>query len=290
MSSVSVKYYQNDPQTRGITFFNIGKRCVLRLVVSIYSLRKYYTGTIGVLLWEDDEISKTVVDALKPFNVEIYWFKQTLSLKRNTGYAIKPEVLHQSPYDITVFCDSDTLFKTSPECLFDFVDKHDLFLTPYLDWITTGSRIAKRIKSLRDIVPPEQIQQSLDYGTALNTGVVGYKKSATEAFFKEWIALTLKGSGRFIIDEIACQCMCFHHKHTLVGAEWNYSCREKDMNNAKIIHYHGRKHARPDRYASGNLWLDELNELEKTGIIGADYLKSFIKWDRYVRKYRDANG
>lgn len=290
MSSVSVRYYKNKEETRGILFFNIGKRCILRLIVSIYSLRKYYTGVVGVLLCDDDKISPIVVDALKPFDVDIYWFKRTLSLKRNTGYAIKPEVLYQSPYDLTLFCDSDTLFTCSPECLFEEIDKNDLILTSYRDWSTKGPRMAKRIRSLRDILPDEQIQKSLEYGTAINTGVVGYRKKATEDYFKDWIEVSLKGKGRFIIDEIACQCICYKYKHKLVESIWNYSCREKNMDTAKIIHYHGRKHARPDRYESGNLWLYELSELERTGIVDEDYLKTFVSCDRYVRKYRAKNG
>jgi len=290
MSSVSVRYCQNNLNNKGILFFNIGKGCILRLIVSIYSLRKYYTGVVGVLLCEDDECSDIVIEALKPFNVETYWFKRTLNLKRNTGYTIKPEVLSQSPYGLTLFCDSDTIFTCSPECLFKVIDENDLILTSYRDWKTTGSRIAKRIKSLRDILPPEQIQKSLEYGTAINTGVVGYRRSVLEEFFQEWVETTLKGSGRFIIDEIACQCIAYKYKHKLIETVWNYSCREKNMNDAKIIHYHGRKHARPDRYASGFIWLDTLDELEKTGIVDADHLKTFAKWDRYVRRYREKNG
>jgi len=149
--------------------------------------------------------------------------------------------------------------------------------------------MSKRIISLSDILPKEQIIKALDYGTAINTGILGYKKNESKDFFNDWIETTYKGKCRFIIDEIACQCICYKHKHILVGQEWNYSCRETDMSRGKIIHFHGRKHAQPDKYPSSKIWIKEFREFIDKHVLPNDMLSKLVSWDKHVKRLEKIN-
>ena len=283
-----IKYCPSESKSNesmGVLFFNLGNRCMLRAFVAMYTLRKYYAGEAAIMLSEDDEFSNVVIDNLKPFNITPHFYKPVVKCRKNTGYTIKPDVLRQSPFYTTIYSDTDVIFKADPSVIFNTVKENKLVLTRYRDWVTTGRGMSKRIKSLSDMLPPEQIQAALDYGTAINTGVVGYQASEIKDFFDDWVKTTLKGEGRFIIDELVCQCICYKYEHAILEAAWNYSCREKDFTNSKIIHFHGRKHARPERFASGKLWLEQYDELKKSKIIPKETMNKLIQWDRQVKKY-----
>ena len=287
MSNTVITYnpIKNEAESKGVLFFNIGSNCLLRTFVAIYTLRKHYEGDAAILLSKNDEHSQFVIDNMKTFDIQPHWYEPIVECKRNTGYTIKPHVIEQSPFDVTLYSDTDVIFKDDPSELFDITRKHNLVFTPYRDWVTTGKGMSRRIKKLSDIIPPDQIQASLDYGTALNTGVLGFTRNNTQAFFKDWIETTLKGEGRFIIDELVCQCICHKYPHALVSNEWNYSCRENDCSPGKIIHFHGRKHARPERYKNSILWIEQFNLLRNSGILSDETMKQLIQFDRYVRRY-----
>jgi len=280
-----IKYRQNQFLNEGILFFNIGTSCLLRLTLAIYSLRKYFNGKVAVLLEETDANLNFIEQCLYKFNILKFYFERPdLKCQKNNGYTIKPFVLNLSPFETTVFSDADVLFRDNPQELIDLTRKENLIFTPYRDWVTTGKMMNKRIISLSDILPKEQISKALDYGIAINTGVLGYNKHGSEEFFNDWIDTTYKAKCRFIIDEIACQCICYKYSHVLTDKKWNYSCREKDMSKGKIIHFHGKKHARPNKCPASKIWIEEFDEFIGKKILPNDISAKLINWDKYVRR------
>jgi len=269
---------------KGVLFFNTGSSCLLRLFVSVFSLRRYYDGNIGVLLNSDDELNKEIEKNLTLLNVQTYYFnKPELNCKRNGGYTIKPYVLSQSPFDHTMFVDSDTIFCSKVSDFFDFIEKYDLVITPYKDWITTGRKINGRIMRFADLFSPEELKKIIEYKFAINTGVVGYSKN-TKEFFEEWVRKTFEGQGRFIVDELIAQCICYKYKHYLADQTWNYSCRNIKFDTAKVIHFHGRKHARLHRCQSAMIWINTFIDFVNSGVIDKEFEQKIINSDRQVRK------
>jgi len=114
-SKHTVRYCQNKFLDEGILFFNIGTSCLLRLVLAIYSLRKYFDGKVAVLLEKSDPNLDFIVQCLSKFDIsEFYFERPDIGCRRNSGYTIKPFVLSLSPFETTVFSDADILFKHNP--------------------------------------------------------------------------------------------------------------------------------------------------------------------------------
>lgn len=94
------------------------------------------------------------------------------------------------------------------------------------------------------IIVPNLIGPALEYRRAINSGVQGWCKNAP--ILVEYERLTKQGAtagcNRRVVDEIALQLLLPHHSHHLAHHTWNTSAVYGDINNARIIHYHGKKH------------------------------------------------
>lgn len=245
--------------SRGLIMFNFGDKCVLRMLVALNSLRKVYNGNITVLIANNDGNEKSVFDAVSIFDIDIQWYTLDRICRRNLSYSIKPSIISLTPYDETIFTDTDVLFRNNPAEIFDIMgDK--VFLTQFSRWTTDQRVIRKRIKRFEKLISAEQLENALTNKPAINTGIIGFSKNNSD-FIKEWIELTLSAKGKFIADEIACQCMFFKHDCFVSGTEWNSSARYDKCADAKIIHFHGKKY-KPDSEAT-KLWLSELDEVSQ---------------------------
>jgi len=138
----------------GVIYYNRGISCVVRLIVSIKSLRQYYSGPITVLL-EDANISN-LQDFLDKYHVDIFHVDPE---KLDNSYVRKIAISKLSPYDKTVFIDADTLIVGNIDELFNDIETHDLCVTQFCNWTSNGRSISRRIKGFSKYLPQETLEK-----------------------------------------------------------------------------------------------------------------------------------
>jgi hypothetical protein len=260
--------------TKGCMFFNFGDKCVMRLLVALYTLRRYYKGPCVVMLMKGDASNERLAPELAKLNVDVQWFDLQKICRRNIKSVLKPGLLRESPYDVTLIFDGDLVFRKSPEELFAHTQAKGFLVTHFNGWWADKGPIRGRVHGLKDSMTAEELADATLHHEAINVGVVGYMKGKGDALHKAWEDLTLKARGKFIVDEIAMQCVFFKFPCFVTTGEWNSSCRNNnELNKAAIVHYHGNKHTSPKR-TSSRLWWAELGRLFRENLVDVKYWMS----------------
>ena len=263
--------------TQGVIYYNVGKSCTVRLLVSIYSLMKHYNGPITIL--SDGEESHLYCERIAK-HVGIDFKKVTFNIKQqhNYPYLAKTRINEVTPYDYSVFLDADTLVTGRIDELFN---SYPFTITRMAEWETKGPLMSKRIKSWRPYAS-RLVRPALRYGKAVNTGVYAFEKNAP--IFNEWFTLTSKNSTSFIPDEIACQLLITKYEHLMLDCRFNYSCKfGPPIDDIRIIHYHGRKHCRVGLPFNADKWINVYNEVMAKNI--ADITSWQPAGDRMLYRY-----
>lgn len=261
--------------TRGVVYYNRGEKCLIRLAVSLYTLRRSgYAGAVCIIhegdlpdWFADFAHGHQATFSRIPAAQEVRWaLVQKASLWRYT------------PYHTSLYIDADTVVMRDPSELFPIIESKGFAVTRFCDWTTNGGKIvAGRIRSWRKLIPQEQVEAALAYGPAVNTGVFGW--TAGHSILPEWETLTRRGDelgeaegpmGR-IIDETACQVLCHMHPVTIIGDEWNHSVNHSTGRKIHILHCHGGKHVIPSN-PKCNLWKDAFWELIRAKTISTAYI------------------
>jgi hypothetical protein len=241
---------------RGVVYYNTGTRCLVRLLVSICSLRNFYSGPVTILLEGDDSlgICSRIGTAT---NADIQAWSSGIPDGKNRHLLAKTRYCSGSPYDTTVAIDSDTLVVGAIDELFHLAEESEFCVAQFANWRSNDGLVGKRIREWQGIHPLD-IEHALDFGPAINCGVIAFKKRA--AFCQDWRRLALPGRELFIPDEVSCQVTLHRYPHRIVDQRWNRSCKydNPDKPDTRIIHYHGEKHCRPGLPFHGGKWLQEL--------------------------------
>jgi hypothetical protein len=263
--------------TKGVIYYNRGTKCMVRLLVSLYSLRKHYKGDVSIIYSGDQE---------KWFLKEVEKLGATtipMPMRAGEGsLVLKASLWRYSPYDLTMFMDADTIVLNPIDDYFKYIDAHDFVTGNFANWKTNGGTISRRIKAWEKCCP-ELIKPALDFGQAVNTGIDGWKKGAT--LLEAWEKLTIKGykmnCTRRIVDEIGCQLLLSQHKCYVADTSWGESVKFGKMDkDTKIIHYHGSKHV-------GNRPQNEIWKNHYWELVNDHGCKSILKHygDRALRDY-----
>lgn len=279
---------------KGVIYLNYGTKCIFRLIVSIHSLRKYYKGNISVLS-DGDESNNALNDIFlgNDIGVDIIKCKFDKKLEgKNSIYLKKADINTNTPYDVSVFLDADTLVVGDISELFKLAEENDFVVPQFTNWTTNTRQIVKRIKSWES-THSEFIKNALEFGPAVNCGVFAFKKDCE--FAKKWCNEIIIGRNNFIPDETGMQVILHRFKHKVCDQIYNVSCKYSNPydNNARIIHYHGRKHCRLNNEGKllygGDLWINELNEVTKENFLNFSNINDEFKTDRMFNKYKNIN-
>ncbi|MCP3683487.1 MAG: hypothetical protein GY861_12440 [bacterium] len=261
-------------KTHGIIYYNTKKAYLVRLAVSISSLRRVYSGSVTILCDQESEVECNKIGEKFDVQVKVVDFS---TISRNTMLFNKTLLHKFTPYETNIFLDADTLIiKGTVAKLFKFADEHDFVTTQFSDWTPKTRIVGKRISQWKDIT---EVKEALEYPYAVNTGVFAFKTDSN--LVKDWYDLASKGEKFFIPDEVSCQVMLPNYKHHTVGASFNTSCKFGNIHaRTAVIHYHGNKHCRINGSYQYNskLWYDEFDEIK-------DFVKDNIKHDRQLRKH-----
>lgn len=267
--------------SRGVIYFNLGHKCQLRLLVSLYSLRKHYAGAVAVL------------NAGKPdkyFADEVARLGAELKEIPNTGEKAlvqKAGVWRYSPFETTLFLDADTIICQPIDAAFEAIEKHGFVVNHFSGWQTDGRKIAGRIRAWLPAIGKDGVSRALRYGPAVNTGIHGYVKR--HPMLPRWYELTRRGCDLGctvrLVDELACQCLLPDYPEAgTLGEEWGASVRFGDWRKAVIMHYHGQKHAMD--LPSCEPWKEAYWEYRNTSLL-YDMLGNELadrRLTRYLRK------
>lgn len=279
--------------SRGIVYYNKGEKMAVRLAVSIYALRRFYKGPITILSEGDDSHAFTYPIAER-FNCKVQntIFKGTEG--KNTTYLNACLIGDHTPYETTIWLDSDTLPCRPFTELFDAAEKFEFAIAQFANWKTTG-KIGKRIKAWEGILPDHWIDRALHFGAAINCGVFAFHQRS--ALVRDWHGLASQGQELFIPDETCCQVMLAQpeYPNKIMPQEFNCSTKYSDptADDVRIIHFHGAKHARFNEgkpQYNCQTWYEVFDEIRDFHIV-REYIckdhkcrRDFQKWDKWKKE------
>lgn len=272
----------------GLLYYNSGTGCLLRLAVSLHSLRKHYAGPVCILHEQDDgddwchRIATTLGADTLPAS-----FTPPVPPGAHYPFVAKTRCGELAPYDVTVMIDADTLVRAPIDDLFGFITGPVEFAVPqFAAWNTSG-KIAKRIEGWRPHMPAKWIEAALAFGKAINNGVTVFRKGSS--FMARWSEWALRGREQYIPDESSLQVLVAVNRDctAILPHWWNTSCKYDDplSPEARIVHFHGRKHVRIDAgkpiYHS-DLWYTEWEEFH---VKHSELADALFRTDRHARNY-----
>lgn len=268
--------------SQGVIYFNRGNKCTIRMLISMYALRKHYKGNLCLIAM--GEQPKGFIELVRQFNIEIKYIEE----REIKTLAQKTSLYRHTPYDFTVFIDADMICLNPIDEVFDKIKEHTYVTYHFEDWITTGGSMSKRIKKM-NAVCPEYVQPSLEYGQAVNTGLFGFTKDAP--ILKELESLAEKtwraGVNNVINDEVCCQVLLHKYPHYLMDREWGVSGKFGQVSdNTIFVHFHGKKSY--EQYPNCHLYKQTFWELHREK--NWDYLLSnqgLRRENRYLKTIRD---
>lgn len=245
---------------RGVVYFVTGEaRYLKECIFSAKSFKKYCPDIPITLFTDKKNINKSCFDEVVLIENDVNPFKN------------KVKYLYCSPYEYTLFLDSDTQVIKPIEELFDYLHENDLAIANMCE-IDRTCKPAKLINYIR-----------YDY---YNTGVILYKKStANDKFFEKWLEYTMSYSEEMISDGINDQSMFIrliqedYHKECnlklIILSNKIYNVRppmiqplkqDGEMKNVKILHYHDQ-HLHPIIRESIKIWTSLKNDLRKGALL-----------------------
>jgi hypothetical protein len=246
----------------GVIYYNAGTSHLVRMMISLATLRRFYGGPVTILSEENDssEICFQIAEALQ---AEVKEWNCGIPAGKNRRLLAKTRYHLGSPYDITIALDSDTLILGPIEELFRQAQDSEFCVAQFADWKSYDRIIAQRIRAWSRLRASD-VKSALAFGTAINCGVIAFQKNAV--FCRDWLQMALPGRNLFIPDEVICQLTLHRYPHRILDRRWNCSCKydNPDKLDTRIIHYHGGKHCRVGLPFHGRKWTKELeNALKK---------------------------
>ncbi len=264
--------------TKGVIYYNAGRGALVRLTVSLHTLRKIYNGPITILC--DVDSLEHCLPLKDLFGVNIVSIK--LAKLRKNRVLLTKCLLHKvTPYEKSIYIDADTIiFKDPTEYIFDKLNYFDFVVPQFSNWTTKTRKIKKRLAEWKDVYP-ELYKESVKPRVAINTGTFGFNKQST--LMRDWYKLAVKGKQFFIPDEVCCQLMLGTYPYSSISMDFNTSCKLDDItDNTYILHYHGRKNCRwdGDKFSfNAHLWVEQFKQIRNLDII-----KDNIYYERQLRK------
>jgi len=220
--------------------FNRGEKCIVRMLVCLASLRKSWSGPVAVFL--DGPHPPTFEKALEELDVRIIY-----STNPSAGAFIrKVEICFETPFDRTLWIDSDTIVCGAIDEVFDALDEHEVVTPHFAGWRSDGRVMRKRINLYRGKCPDDWIELALNKYPAMNAGVFAFRKNA--AFLKPWLELSRRGDHKevFLPEEIAFQILYPQHDVGIISPKFGASVKhDPGTDDIRIVHYHGQKHVHP---------------------------------------------
>lgn len=242
----------------GVIFLNSGHKMLPRLLTSIHSLRTHYDGNASIIIM-GNEGQSYCESICNKYDLSIIKINSDLNIRKNYWFE-KSRIHLYTPYDNSIFIDSDTIIVQNFNELFNEIEEHDFIACQFSHWRSNGRTISKRLKqwiSTDKELVEHTIQSNIP---SVNVGVYGFKKDAD--LMQHWFDITIKHPKAHLPEESTCHLLLTQYKSKIVSSKYNCSCKHDDPTTAdtKIIHYHGRKHCSLDQHLQpkyhGQIWIN----------------------------------
>lgn len=222
--------------SNGVLYLLTGPKAAVRLVCSIWTLRKHYDGPIAVAVATDSHRYGCCLVADKRLGIDIIPIGETPKL-RNATYVLKSSVWRFTPFDETVFLDADTTVHGPIDELWGA----PLTLTRFSAWTTLTKRIRGRILKLVNAQKDRVMRALFKEYPAVNTGIFAFQKDNPD--LRVWEEVT-QNHRIFMADELVMQILVPEFNVRWLDDRYNYSALygASDPDGAVIRHYHGKKH------------------------------------------------
>jgi len=223
--------------TPRVAYINSGRGCLLRLFLSLYTLRQHYGG--GSVLFYTPDCKDEILELAALFGTDVH--KCVLPIKcRHPVWTCRPRIYRDSPYPYLLALDADTIILDNPQPLLDAIPDYDVTLAHWITWYSDGKRIRRRTNAFHKIVSQNELHACQRHYPAVNGGVMGLNTQSP--FMNPWVDLT-EQSGRLNLglnDEVAAQILYPRYNYKMFGPEWNCSLKYGNVKEARILHAHGR--------------------------------------------------
>ena len=278
-------------ESRGVILFNRGSKCTVRAIVTLYTLRHYWHGDVTFFL--EDPYPKEFEKVCEYFNCNIVH----VSNPGSKALVRSAEVCLDSPYDKTMWLDSDVMVVGPIYEMFDYLDDYEVAIPHFAGWWTNGRIISRRLKRYKGIADQKLIDKATSGKHAsANTGILSFRKDSR--FIKDWIELSRKGDGKmFIPDETAFQVLYPSYEDMypdgdgvfIAPLKFNISVKhDPGTEDPRIIHYHGQKHVLPGNEKC-NDWKKVFQHMCDSNIANINYFLQYA--DKRLATYLlDRNG
>lgn len=223
----------------GVVYHHRGTKCLVRLCVSIHSLRHFYAGPIVVL--QEGSMHNWLHDFLSSKGVAV----QFLGEPTEPVLISKTRLWRVVPFERAMYLDADTLVLGPVDEFLSLIEQNPVVASWFTEWNTNGRIMSQRIREWAR-VDPQLPEPAIAFGKAVNGGVMGWSREST--LLQAWEDLTRRGmaAGCYArtIDEVACQLLLPQHPHAIAHHTWNTSGAFGTVTGARILHFHGNKHVR----------------------------------------------
>ncbi len=274
----------NRRSSTGVVYLLTDPRLAARLVVSLYSLRRWYSGPITVFTTRarSNEIGRccagdatlsvhhVVVDEVRGANTYA------------AAYQTKVAAVQASPYRNTIYIDADTLIANRIDELLESTRNNPLVLTGFFGTSTNTGGLKERLNEWRTVCeyadPSFGLSNRIDELTAnphpaINAGVLGLQRN--DAFVARWRELTHAGRLAPLCDEVALQIMAMETSYEFLG--YKYNCHPMawpSVTDVSIFHFAGITHLRDGCH---ELWVPAWQECVDRNVA------EIQNWSRVVR-------
>lgn len=235
----------------GVIYLLTGPAHGVRLVVSLWTLRRHYQGPVTVYTTQTESHIIGAYCAEDP-QLRVEHCRTTLvNTPRNASFLTKLELLPASPYEVTVYLDADTLIAGRVEPLLEAAAQSQFAATQFATWQACGRTVRHRLEAWRSIRQDRfesawlsrLIDEAIGERPAVNGGVFAFQRSAS--LLSAWRELAHAGCDTFICDELALQMLLPRFSHQVLDCRFNcspiYARRTTDV---RVWHLHGEKHVR----------------------------------------------
>lgn len=252
--------------SEGVVFYNHGEACLLRLMIAVRSLRHHYAGNLTVFLNTADTHDAYVRSDLTRAGADVRYFDAPQCHRRRDKATYKMRAAKVTPYDTTLFFDSDVLFQGTPEAVFDICKDTGLGVTQCGEGRMQISDVAEQRDPEKKV--PAEIRAGTNSGIPrINHGLFLIAKE--HPFFAAWPKFYDEFAWFDGDEESITQYHLPLYPHTFVDRAYNRAAhlsRPREIQSAVVVHYLRNRHAtlsprNPGHADACRLWLDAFTDL-----------------------------
>ena len=259
----------------GVIYLLTQMDAAARLVVSLRSLRHWYSGTVTLFTTrpESHEIGERCARDAR-LRVDHVQCAERGETRQQRAYLTKTLLASCLPYRRNVFLDADTVVVDDISELIHAAAGSPLTVTNFMGLSTTQLPFRKNVRPWRKLQDTpgdtfelrKRIDRLLAFPyPAINSGV--YAVERNKRFARRWNEISMFAREMTVPDEIGLQLLLFEFRHQILSHEFNYHpAGLRSHVRPRIWHFAGTTHLRTPECR--NIWLTAYRECARENVAG----------------------